>query len=62
MVDFPTNCKSIWARLKSSAQVAATQGLSLEEELIMLRAEVWVRRRCGKSCSVDIILFSDICL
>ena len=49
MVDFPTTVEVFGAPIKSSAQVAATQGSSLEEELIMLRAEVWVGRMCGKA-------------
>ena len=49
LISLPT-VEVFGAPIKSSAQVAATQGSSLEEELIMLRAEVWVGRRCGKSC------------
>ena len=49
LISLPT-AEVFGAPIKSSAQVAATQGSSLEEELIMLRAEVWVGRMCGKSC------------
>ena len=64
LISLPT-VEVFGAPIKSSAQVAATQGSSLEEELIMLRAEVWVGRRCGKSCfdcRANIIHWFDICI